>query len=449
MTDTRTYAEHLETLDGLLGDALERAGKAGLRLKGVLFHAGREATYHADDEAIAFRSTPHYRRWVPLEGPEHAVLARPGKKPLVVRFGPRDFWLETLPLAPSYWQEHVELVEIEKSEQLADVIGSASGLAFVGGAREVASELGFEEAQVEPDALMMPLDWHRAVKTPFEVALIEAAGSRAAEGHRLARKAFEAGASEIEIHWTYLQATGHLERELPFAPITALGDKISILHYQNKRGSEAGPQKAFMLDAGAVVEGYASDITRTWAHSEASPLYARLVEGVDALERELAAMVAPGASYVELHVAAHRKVGALLAELGLVSCSAEEAFDRGLTRTFLPHGVGHHLGIQVHDVGGHQEAPEGGKVPPPPEYPFLRNTRTLEPGHVVTIEPGVYFTPVLLDALRAGDAAKLVNWRVVKELVPYGGVRIEDDVLCTADGFRDLTRGAIQGPRGS
>ena len=129
-------------------------------------------------------------------------------------------------------------------------------------------------------------------------------------------------------------------------------------------------------------------------------------------------------------------------------CSGEEAFESGVTRTFLPHGVGHHLGIQVHDVGGHQAAPGGGSAPPPPEYPFLRNTRTLEPGHVVTIEPGVYFTPVLLDALRADEASSLVDWSVVEELAPYGGVRIEDDVLCTKDGYRDLTRASIQGPRG-
>lgn len=448
MTHAKTYAEHLETLDTRLADALERAARAGSSFEGVLFHSGREATYHADDEAIAFRSTPHYRRWVPLEGPEHAVLARPGRKPLVVRHAPRDFWLETLPLAPSYWQEHVELVEIENPDELARVVGSTDRLAFVGGAGEVAGALGFAPEAVEPDALMKPLDWHRAAKTPYEVALIEAAGRRAAEGHRLARKAFESGSSEIEIHWTYLQATGHLEKELPFAPITALGDKIAILHYQNKRGSEAGAQRSFMLDAGAVVEGYASDITRTWARTDADPRYVALVEGVDALERELVEMIAPGVSYVDVHVASHRKVASLIAELGIVKCSGEEAFEEGVTRTFLPHGVGHHLGIQVHDVGGHQADPGGGSAPPPAEYPFLRNTRTLEPGHVVTIEPGVYFTPVLLDALRAIDASALVDWEVVEELAPYGGVRIEDDVLCTADGHRDLTRASIQGPRG-
>jgi Xaa-Pro dipeptidase len=100
----------------------------------------------------------------------------------------------------------------------------------------------------------------------------------------------------------------------------------------------------------------------------------------------------------------------------------------------------------VHDVGGHQAGPGGGTVPPPEEHPFLRNTRLLEPGHVVTIEPGVYFIPVLLDPLRATPEGSLVNWDLVAELLPCGGVRIEDNVFCTEEGPLDFTRDLIPGP---
>ncbi|NJL29799.1 MAG: M24 family metallopeptidase, partial [Thermoanaerobaculia bacterium] len=124
------------------------------------------------------------------------------------------------------------------------------------------------------------------------------------------------------------------------------------------------------------------------------------------LERRLVAGVIAGRPYLEIHVEAHRLIAELLAATGLVKVSAEEAFDRGLTRSFLPHGVGHHLGLQVHDVGGRQTGPDGGVTPPPAQYPFLRNTRTLEPGHFVTIEPGLYFIPLLLDPLRASRRAR-------------------------------------------
>jgi Xaa-Pro dipeptidase len=159
-------------------------------------------------------------------------------------------------------------------------------------------------------------------------------------------------------------------------------------------------------------------------------------------------MVTPGRPYQEIHIAAHRFTAQVLCELGVFKCSVDEAFDSGLTRTFLPHGVGHHLGIQVHDVGGRQASPDGGTVPPPEAHPFLRTTRPLAPGHVVTIEPGVYFIPMLLDPLKQGPLAAHVDWKLIQRLIPCGGVRIEDDVLCTESTARDLTRSYIQGPRG-
>ncbi|RMF76121.1 MAG: Xaa-Pro dipeptidase [Acidobacteria bacterium] len=448
MSDEQLYASHLETLDRMLADALERAGRAGLALDGVLFHAGRERYYHRDDQPVPFRATPHFLRWVPLEGPEHCVLARPGRRPLVVRVAPKDFWFETAQLEPSWWQPAVDLVEVDRFADVRAALGDAGRLAYVGNAPEAAAELGIAPDAVEPQALMAPLDWHRATKTPHELRLMRRAAERGAAGHRVARKAFEAGACEREIHWAFVEATGHLEFELPFADIVALGEKIAILHYQNKRGPEAGSRPSFMLDAGAACCGYASDITRTWYRQDADPVYRRLVDAVDEFQRDLVAMVTPGRPYTEIHLEAHRRVAQVLAETGIGTAGPDELLERGVTRTFLPHGIGHHLGLQVHDVGGHQKGPDGGTLAPPAEHAWLRNTRTLEPGHVVTIEPGIYFAPVLLDELRGRPEAALVDWDVVDRLAPLGGVRIEDDVVCTEGEPEDLTRRLIQGPRG-
>ena len=449
MTNASLYKSHLETLDKVLADALERAGAQGLVLDGVLFHAGRAETYHVDDKEIPFESTPHFRRWIPLAGPEHVVLARPGRRPFVVRVNPRDYWYEAAPVPPSYWQEAVQFAEVTDFSEVAGVVGSLSSVAYVGNSPAAASELGIDVTLVEPEALMKPLDWHRATKTAHEVALVEAAARKAAEGHRVGRKAFEGGASEREIHYAYLQATGQLEHELPFETIIALDAKSATLHYHTKRGREAAPGKVFLLDAGASHEGYASDITRTWALPGVDPVFIALLEGVDELERDLVAMVTPGRPYLEVHLEAHRRVAALLSKVGVSTASPEETLALGISRTFLPHGVGHHLGIQVHDIGGRQASPDGGLLSPPPDHPFLRNTRTLEPGHLVTIEPGIYFIPMLLEKLRESAAGARVDWALVDRLTPFGGIRIEDDVLCTPAGARDLTRPLIQGPRGA
>src|SRR5690606_320336 len=124
---------------------------------------------------------------------------------------------------------------------------------------------------------------------------------------------------------------------------------------------------------------------------------------------ELCAGARAGTDFVALNERAHRLLAALLREQGLVKCSAEQAYDDGITTAFLPHGLGHLLGLQVHDVGGHQVGPDGETRPPPERHPFLRLTRVLEPGFVVTIEPGLYFIPTLLAQLRR-RASAAVDW---------------------------------------
>ena len=132
-----------------------------------------------------------------------------------------------------------------------------------------------------------------------------------------------------------------------------------------------------------------------------------------------------------------------LVELGIVTCSADAAVETDVTSVFFPHGVGHLLGLQVHDVAGHQASEEGGSVPPPARHPYLRLTRRLEPGTVVTIEPGVYFIDLLLDRARQDGRGDSIDWDTVADLAPYGGVRVEDDVVATAAGPENLTRAAF------
>jgi Xaa-Pro dipeptidase len=431
-----------------LADALERAGRKGLKLNGVLFHAGRTQTYHADDEEVVFWSTPHFRRWAPLAGPEHLVVARPGRKPLVVRVQPRDYWFDTTPPPPSYWEQVVELREVESFAAARAAAGALDAVAYVGNSPAAAAELGIGADRIEPAALMAPLDWHRAAKTDHELALIEAAARRTARGHRRGREAFFSGASEREIHYAYLQGSEQLERQLPFGTIGAHDHTAATHHYQQTRGAQSTPARVLLLDAGASCDGYAADLTRTWARTETDPVFQTLLRRMDEIEQKLVGMVRPGRPYLEIHLEAHRLVAELLAETEILKTSAAEGLERGLTRVFLPHGVGHQLGIQVHDVGGRQAGPDGGTVPPPPEHPYLRNTRTLEPGHVVTIEPGIYFIGLLLEPLRAGAGGALIDWKLVDRLAGCGGVRIEDNVVCTAGGSRDLTRPLIEGPRG-
>jgi Xaa-Pro dipeptidase len=450
MSQTDRYRSHLATLDQALAAALERAGHQGLALDGVFFHAGRARYRYADDNQIHFTATPHFRRWTPMPGPEHILLARPGRPPLVVRVQPRDYWYDSTPPPPSYWEPAVDLHEAGSYEQAVaiarDAVGGFERFAYVGDSPEAAGEAGFPAERIDPPALLAPLDWSRAYKTEHEVELMREACRRGAKGHLAARDAFLAGASELEIHWAYLRGTGHVEADLPFDTIAAVDEKAATLHYHPKRGPGEARGDLLLMDAGAACDGYASDLTRTWALPRVDPTFRALLLGVDSIEQELVAMVTPGRPYLEIHLEAHRKVAELLIEAELVTCSADEAIDLGITRAFFPHGVGHHLGIQVHDVGGHQAGPEGGTVPPPAEHPYLRNTRIIEPGHVLTIEPGIYFIEMLLEPVRDSAAGGHVHWPLVAKLGIYGGIRIEDNVVCREGGPEDLSRPLLPGP---
>ena len=117
--------------------------------------------------------------------------------------------------------------------------------------------------------------------------------------------------------------------------------------------------------------------------------------------------------------------------------------ETGVTSTFFPHGLGHPIGLQVHDVAGFMASDAGGTIPKPEGHPFLRMTRTLEPGMVVTIEPGIYFIDMLLAKLKSGPHAAAVNWDAVDHLRKFGGVRIEDEVHCTEGAPENLTREAF------
>jgi Xaa-Pro dipeptidase len=109
----------------------------------------------------------------------------------------------------------------------------------------------------------------------------------------------------------------------------------------------------------------------------------------------------------------------------------------------MPHGLGHLLGLQVHDVGGLHAAAESAAVPRPEGHPALRLTRKLEAGMVVTVEPGLYFIDSLLEQLQGGPYSAHVDWSLVRELRCCGGIRIEDNVAVTAGGGENLTRAAF------
>jgi Xaa-Pro dipeptidase len=424
------FARHVERLQAETEKALAASG-----FDSLVVSSGAPFTYFADDRDAPFEPVPHFAHWCPLGGPHHLLHVVPGKKPRLVRRAPEDYWYEQGGVTDPSWLGEFSFEEAGSIDAAWKALGRPANAAYVGSEADRATAAGLA---ANPGALVPRLDWVRSYKDPYEVGCIEQATALGASGHRAARAAFAAGASELEIHQAFVRAVGCPEAELPYTTIVALDEKGATLHYESKRARRDG--KVLLLDAGAQVRRYACDITRTTTAPGGDARFAELVRAMDALEQGLARAATPGRPYLDVHLEAHRGVARILSDLRLLRVSAEEALARGYTHPFLPHGIGHHLGIQVHDVAGRQADPSGTPAPPPKEHPYLRNTRTIEPGHVFTIEPGIYFIPMLLRPFRSGPDASAFDWETIDALAPLGGVRVEDNVVVTASGPRNLTR---------
>ena len=405
------------------------------RFDTLVLGSGSQMVYYADDMEPPFRANPHFASWAPIKGPHHAIVVKPGVKPRLIRWAPRDYWYERAPFAKDFWTGEFEIDEADSAEGVFAKIGAKGDTVFVGDDEPRAAAEGYS---VNPTNVVKRLDWDRAVKTAYEVGCLTRASAAGAQGHLAARDAFLAGESELAIHHAFLRGAGASEDLLPYPTIVCLDEKAAILHYHAKRSTGSG--RVLLLDAGASELGYGCDITRTSVAAKASPLFKTLASGLNALQLRLCDMVKRGTSYVEIHLAAHREIGTLLIDQGLLKCAIDEAIEKHYTSAFFPHGVGHHLGIQVHDIGGHQKARAGGELPPPAAHPYLRNTRVMEVGHVFTIEPGIYFVQMLLEPHRQGATKAAFDWDVIDTLSPFGGIRVEDNVAVTESGHRNLTR---------
>ena len=432
----RLYSSHLDTMFGRYNDALERVGAS----HAVLFSGSLRYAF-LDDRDYPFRPNPQFVAWLPVTGaPLSYLVYTPGEKPVLIYYQPHDYW-HTVPAEPGgYWSRFFDIRIIH------DVADAAKHLpldrdkcVLVGEIDEPAH--AFDIERVNPESLLNILNYARGVKTEYELGCMRLASRRAVLGHRAAEHAFRDGRSEFDIHQAYCKATNLADEELPYSNIIALNHNGATLHYTDLEREPPTVLRSFLIDAGAGVNGYAADITRTYSFEDHD--FADLVLRMDAMQRDIVSEVAPGVDYRQLHLNTHRHLADLLVDVELASGNADTLISTGVTSAFFPHGLGHLLGVQVHDVGGFLESDSGTTIDPPSGHPFLRLTRPLEEDMVLTVEPGLYIIDMLLRELKGTDAEAHVNWSRVDQLRPFGGIRIEDDVRVTAAGRENLTRDAF------
>ncbi|MGP9766832.1 Xaa-Pro dipeptidase [Halomonas sp. AOP13-D3-9] len=404
------------------------------KLDSLAIYSGHASVHFADDHTPPFQTYGHFMHWVGLADVQHSWLViQPGERPQLYLYAPADFWhLPTHPPEePWVAAFDIHLCSDKVSPPLTGNTAVIGDIERLTSGAQLASK-----ADIQPEPVIKALDELRLFKTPYEIACLREANRLAIAGHQAAQAAFIGASAELDIQLAYLGASRQRESNVPYQNIIGLNEHAGVLHYQHYDLTAPKQRYSLLVDAGRRFRGYCADITRTYAGPDAPVAFGELVTAMQGLKQELVRGVAPGVSFVTLHEQMHQQLGEILVANDLFKGSAEQAVAEGVTRAFCPHGLGHSLGIQVHDVAGLRH-PDGTPAPAPEQHPALRLTRTLRPGMVVTIEPGLYFINMLLAPLRNTDLP--INWQLVDQLTPCGGIRVEDNIAVTESGFANLT----------
>ncbi len=408
----------------------------------VLVGAGRQLPIPGGaDQVYPFRPHSEYRYL--------ADLAEPGG---VVAYDPQDGWVDFLPTvseAEQIWEGKQPRPEgaAQPLESLRAWLEQRAGRPIVNLGCAV-DGIGPADAS-DIESLRERLMHARRPKDAVELERIRAAVQATDRGFNTAREFIAPGRSEraiqIELEATFFRNGAN---RTAYDTIVGSGPNAAVLHFPpSSRSVDAG--ELVLIDAGAEIDGYAADITRTYGSDGAipgqgapgacSPFRVDLYQAVLAVQVECVAACRAGTEFRDLHLKAARGLAAGLVELGILRGDPGGLVEQDVHALFFPHGLGHLVGLGVRDATGYLP---GRKRSTRFGLSALRLDLPLESGYLVTIEPGLYFIPPLLtDPSRREKFKDAVNWSRVDDLLDTGGVRIEDNVLITDEEPEVLTSG--------
>ena len=430
---SKLYPAHIAELQQRATNVLAREN-----IEGLVIHSGQEIKVFLDDYGYPFKVNPHFKHWLPLvDVPNCWLIINGSDKPSLIYYQPVDFWHKVAELENDFWNEFFDIKVLTNPADVEKLLPyDKKGYGYIGSHIEVAKALGFDI--INPEGTLNYLHYYRAYKTPYEQECLRRSNTLAVKGHKAAKEAFLQGLSEFDIQQAYLKAVHLTANETPYGNIVALNENTSILHYTALDRGVPQAHRSFLIDAGANFHGYASDITRTYSFKRDH--FADLITRMNQLMLTAVDGLKPGMSYVDLHIATFREIGKVLAEFDLINVDADTAVASGIIGTFFPHGLGHHLGLQTHDVGGFMADERGTHVNTPEQHPFLRTSRVVEANQVFTIEPGLYFINSLLADLKQSKNGTMVNWDNIEKFRPFGGIRIEDNIIVHQSHNENMTR---------
>jgi len=296
--------------------------------------------------------------------------------------------------------------------------------------------------RADKDVLYPILSECRVIKSKKEIDLMRIIGQVSSDIHVLCMQNNQAGLKEFQIEALYKFASQSClgARWLAYQAICGHGAGCATLHYiDNDKTFKDGTLT--LCDMGLKFYGYCSDITCTYpVNGKFTQKQKEIYNAVLDATNQVEAAVKPGVNWGDMHLLAERVMTQHLINIGIIKqAPLEELEEKRIGALFFPHGLGHFLGLRVHDIGGYL-----------PGYPerimkaglkSLRTRRDLKAGMIITVEPGCYFVEyILAQAKENPEVRDYVNWEKVEEYKEVGGVRIEDDIVITEDGCENLTK---------
>ncbi|MCY4444310.1 MAG: M24 family metallopeptidase [Proteobacteria bacterium] len=480
------FAEHLQTTTRNIYQFLENQG-----IDHLVIGSGKQDYYHRDDVCVPFRTHPLFSYVCPMPGPYHLIhFSLPYTSPHLMYYAPDDFWhLTPKPQGHPLWEMFQGYIctditsrfsQLEKQasiETSTSKVASKKRLVFLGPETDVP-----DHYEHNPEDVENYFSWLRSQKSTYEITCLMRATQSALYGHEALQRAFLQETSlshrtptERDLYYLYQIESQSIASEFAYPPIIAIDEHCATLHYDHYSHdpSHMATHKGvnLLVDAGSTCFGYSSDISRTTLKPYASSLqtisgkyiaknahntFAEMLTQLKTLQHEIIQLIKPDLPFSHLHEYSLKGVYRILKDAELIKTphSLSEADTITCARTFYPHGIGHMLGLQVHDVYAEDPYQDTKPASTSSIDPSKTSEQTvkklrpkLRPYSVFTIEPGIYFIESLIDKLKTTHKHIALNDALITEMTPLGGMRVEDNIFINKDKAVNLTTLAQNKPK--
>ena len=344
-----------------------------------------------------------------------------------------------LPLSPNEALKIYDVDDVRSSAEVNTYLAAKdSGARDVWAIQEQASDhitfLNFEKKKLT--LLKDAIEECRVTKDEYEIALIRKANSISTIAHTAVLKAAKTAKNERELEAVFIErCIANGAREQAYHPIVASGENGATLHY-GKNADDLEGQSNLLLDAGGEYNCYTSDITRTFPINgkfteESQQIYHIVMK----MQEGCIEMLKAGVLWDDVHAHAHEVAIEGLLNIGILKGNKVDIFKNRTSVAFFPHGLGHYLGMDTHDTGGHANYKDTDSM-----YKYLRVRGNLPAGSVITVEPGIYFCKFIIEPYLKDPVHKeFIDKEILDRYWYVGGVRIEDNILVTEGGSENLT----------